>query len=269
MSRTLAAPLLAAVLLFGLAPVAAAQPAMQVSKISIDDWVAAQGGQIVAWAGRANSTPNSDLTYGVVVDYAGRLAQANGLSLGTTSDGSVSLRKFPDGTGEVMVNLTFHDALTYAYNPSNNQVIFGYTAQLLAAHIGTPGLSSGHLQAKYTVPDGNNPELNLTQVTFYGAGALSQLKFLSVGFGPCRAALGVPEGTPGICQSQNSGLFNTSGGGATADGFPVEHVTVRALGHGVSTGETMSGTPGATLDDAAPALPLSHTTWARLKSLYR
>ena len=104
-------------------------------------------------------------------------------------------------------------------------------------------------------------------VTFLGGGTLTQIKFHSSGQGVCHAALGVPEGTPGICIADDNGIFNTSGGGATNDLYPLEHVDVRPLGNAVVTASSSSSTG---LSPQAPApTHRSATTWGRVKALYR
>lgn len=262
----LATSLLAA----GLTAAAAAGPsdlAVEVHRVPLSDWMAAQGPQLVAFQARETSKPFSALGDVGVVDYAGGVAQASGLAFGFTASGSVSVRGFPDGTGEVLVNLSFTNALTTALR--NGAPIFGYSAVSLAGGIGTPGLSNGHLQAKYTVPDAEHPELDLATVVFLGAGEVSQLKFVSSGRGPCRAALGVPDGMPGQCVIANTGLFNTTGGGATADAFPAERVDVHPLGHAALSEASTSGTEFEPVADEVPPALRTATTWGGLKSLYR
>ena len=89
------------------------------------------------------------------------------------------------------------------------------------------GLSSGSLQVKYTVPDANNPALDFVAALFNPGNTTHQVKFHSDGTGPLRSGFGAPDGNPGTCVIVQNGLYNTSGGGATADEFPVEHVTVK------------------------------------------
>ena len=55
--------------------------------------------------------------------------------------------------------------------------------------------------------------------------------------GPLHAAFGVPEGTPGRLVVTQIGNFRTSGGGATADGFPAERVDLHVI-QGKSPGHT-------------------------------
>ena len=56
------------------------------------------------------------------------------------------------------------------------------------------------------------------------------ISIAAAGSGTFRAAFGVPDGTPGRVQVTQTGLFMTAFKGATADGFPAEHVLLRVVG---------------------------------------
>jgi len=271
MTRTPARSLLVAALLaahasFALAAPASNDRAVQVRRISITDWLAAQTTSVVGMQGRESSKPNSPLGQIVYIDYAGTNVASKGLSYGFAATGGATVRTLPDGSGEVLVDLSFANAVTEAYDKDLN-LIFGYWVTALKTTAATPALSNGHIQAKYTVPDADAADLNLVDVTFLGGGTLTQIKFHSSGQGVCHAALGVPEGTPGICIADDNGIFNTSGGGATNDLYPLEHVDVRPLGNAVVTASSSSSTG---LSPQAPApTHRSATTWGRVKALYR
>ena len=276
MRRTFTSSLVAAVLLVTSASVAGAggQKLSQVTRIPFSDWLAAQGGALVAFQARTSSEPNAPLGNLGVVDYAGTRAAANGLSYGFSANGSVTLKSNEDGTGEVEVNVDFSNAINWA-NDASGVRIFGYSpAELAALPAATPGLASGHLQAKYTVPDASHPALDLAAVTFSGAGTLSQLKLHSSGTGPLRAGFGVADGTPGQCNEENNGLFNTNGGGATADAFPCEKVDVRATG-GAAAIAAPAGSRTATPAGSAAAaggakgVGAGAGSWGAIKVLYR
>lgn len=178
------------------------------------------------------------------VDYAGLAAKYvqdnGGPALGTQLSGSVNERRLPDGRAEVIVNLDFTNALTWAFvfDPAGpiDQVataplIFGYRAQDLVTNPGlTPGLSAGHLQAKFnnTAPGAPLPDLVsfILGSTAPGQELLS-ISFRSDGLGPLRTSFGVPDGTAGICVVTQTGLFMTPFKGAVGDGFPAERVEVR------------------------------------------
>ena len=50
------------------------------------------------------------------------------------------------------------------------------------------------------------------------------------GRGELRGAFGVPEGTPGFMHVLQRGLYATGQGVPAHDGWPVEQVTIKALG---------------------------------------
>jgi len=262
----LLAALLAAHASSAVAAAAFADQTVQVRRISITDWLAAQTKSVVGMQGRESSKPNSPLGEIVYIDYAGQNVADAGLSYGFTASGGATVRTLTDGSGEVLVDLSFSNAVTEAYD-KDFHLIFGYWTTALKTPGAMPALSSGHIQAKYTVPDANTADLDLYDVTFNGGGTLTQIKFHSSGQGTCHAALGVPEGTPGICIADDNGIFNTSGGGATSDLYPLEHVDVRPLGKAVVTASTSSSTGLA--PQATASTHRSTTTWGRVKSLYR
>jgi hypothetical protein len=246
---------------------AGANRLVQVTHVPFSEWLSAQGGTLVAFQGRTSSKPNAPLGNLGVIDYAGVRAAANHLSYGFSACGSVTLTEYANGDGEVLVNLDFSNAINWAFDASNVQ-IFGFSpGQLAATPTDTPALASGHLQVKYTVPDASNPVYDLAAVAFFGGGTIEQLKLNSVGMGPLRAGFGVPEGTPGQCNEENVGLFNTSGGGATADAYPCEKVEVKATGGGALSvtkpvgplGNQPTGTAGSAV----------HGSWGAIKALYR
>ena len=261
MHRLLARSLAGIILLTAFTAVAQADPvldgAVHVRQIPISTWLQAQaGGSLVILEGRVSSVPFAPIGNTGYVDYANGLADAAHLSYGFSASGTVLVTTNPDGTGLVRLNESFSNALDWTYN-SSNALIFGYTATELAHATGTAALANGHMQAVYTVADAENPELNLVKVLFYGGGVLQEFKFYSEASGPLRAAFGRPDGTPGKSVEANTGVLNAGGGGATADGFPVEHVDVFA-----------TGARGAALD--GPSRPNDAAgTWGAIRALYR
>jgi len=257
--------------------------AQKVHFIDFSDWLAAQTTQLVIWQAKDGPQANLPLSNTGVVDYAGKLAAFYHLPLGTSVTGTVKVTALPDGTGEVLVNVDFTNALTYAVN-SGGTLIFGYTGPEVVGGR-TAALSSGHVQVNYIVPDADNPPLNLIPVIFSSAATVEQIKFHSDGDGALRAGFGVPEGTPGTCIVAQNGLFNTGGGGATADGFPVEHVDVHVAGgadlDAVNASPTGSNAPAsirrhAVMNSGLKAGDAVGTTgsavsgsWGQLKARYR
>lgn len=173
-----------------------------VRQIPFGDWLAAQGINIIAWQEQTGPQVHPPVLGNVgVLDYAGGRAQAFGLSFGFAASGSVSVRELFDGSGEVTVNADFSNAITWARD-ANAVPLLGYTpAQLAADPSLSPGLSSGHLQAKYTVPDADVPQLNLFVVAFQG-GVRSRACFSTLmARGRCAPGLALPRGLPASAPS--------------------------------------------------------------------
>ncbi len=78
-------------------------------------------------------------------------------------------------------------------------------------------------------PGGPLPELAVAY--FDQPQNMIMLSIESTGTGPLSEAFGVPDGTPGKAQMIGVGLFNTAGMGATAEGWPAEHIKLQVLGH--------------------------------------
>jgi hypothetical protein len=196
------------------------------------------------------STPFSSLPARfALIDYAGLAdefiqAHTGGFSLGTTVDGSILERPLASGRAEVTVVLHTTRALAWVVpiaipDPSEialNALLFGYRAQDIVANTSlTPGLAECHLVLTFqnTAPGAPLPDL---VPTFFagspGPGqALVAVSFHSRASGPLRPPFGVPDGTPGSCVvSQNGVLLRGHFKGATADGFPVEHVDLHPVG---------------------------------------
>lgn len=264
MNRSVSRSLVVAVTLLACAGVGPASAKMYVRNVPIAQWLNAQGVQLVLWqANNGGPLANPPVLGNLgAVDYAGNRAAANGLAFGFSASGSVTVRQQPDGTGLVQLSIDFTNALNFAFDV-NFTPIFAYSAVELAGDpTRSPGLCSGSLQAQYTVPDAENPALNLFAVTFQGAGTLQMLKIHTVGTGPLRAAFGVPEGTAGQCVINQTGIF-TNGGGATADAFPVEQVSVSAVGSSLQATRSVSALSNS------PAAPAVRSSWGQLKALYR
>src|SRR5262249_42352429 len=176
---------------------AGAKQVVAVVQIPYGDWLSAQGNGLVAWQAKNGPDPAEPLANFAAIDYTGARAVQNNLAFGFTGSGTITERKLADGSGEVLVNIDFTNAITWATD-AGGAAIFGYTPFALSLNSSFgPGLSSGHFQVKYTVPDADFPTLNLVNVVFNGAGTVTGLSFHSSGTGPLRSGFGVTEGTPG------------------------------------------------------------------------
>ena len=173
------------------------------------------------------------------IDYAG-LADAwitaetgGNVSFGTEFSGSITERSLHDGTGsvEVHVRLRTTNALAWAFEcdpgPSCDfggaTTIFGNRApDVLAGE--EMALGDSFLRLKFVSHLGFGAPLpDLIQVLF-GCGGddyefPSLLQFVAT-------AQGTHDGTPSTLIVTQMGLFANPGGGATADGFPVENVVI-------------------------------------------
>lgn len=172
-------------------------------------------------------------------DVDGRAAMwvlANGGADHTpTIRGSVLERVLADGRALVTVQVWATNAITYVWQDEgdfpNGPALFGYRASEIADGA-TAALGSARMQVAFvnTAPGADLPELLTLAFTPEEGQELVAVSFHGSAFGPLREASGFAEGTPGMGATQQVGLFFTGGGGATADGFPVEWVTVRPSG---------------------------------------
>jgi hypothetical protein len=237
------------------------------------DFVAAQGGSYFAWE-------DNPVTQFAVVDYLG-LTNANvvsngGTDAGTQVTGSVMERPLADGRAEVTVTIHTTNALTYVLAEPSGNLTFGYTGgELIADHSLAPAVSDANLKFVFTNTAPGDPLPSMITLAFgtpLPGQAQLQVKVASSGFGPLRAASGSPEGTPGRCGVVQTGLYITSGMGATADAFPVENINVGPVGPGAAGATPVSlGAPGLDVTNGS-ATPLTgssqHTSWGRIKALY-
>jgi hypothetical protein len=182
------------------------------------------------------------------MDYTGHenafieAASGGAISLGTTTNGSVTERPLPDGRTEVHVRLNTRNAPAWLFqldlsilpaNPfSSTPLLFGARApdvlagaepavgesllNLVYIHNGAPGDPLPDLLQVSNFPE---PGEEIRSLSFYGRAS-----------GPLHALFGVPEGTPGRMEVTQTGRFMASGKGATADGFPAERVHLFSVG---------------------------------------
>jgi len=162
-----------------------------------------------------------------LVDYAGLaaeyLATHGGPSLGTTITGGVTETLLADGTYEVTVSVNAKNALAWA-SPLPGDIftdptLFGSRGSELAADPTLPyALVNSSLKVTFITTSAGAPIPDLTGPVPYN---LKNLKFSASGPGP------VPGGGTARLTVIQSGIFNTSFQGATADGFPAEKITIK------------------------------------------
>ncbi len=224
-------------------------------------------------------TNNNPLTMFAAVDYAGLvadyLANHGGPVLGTRVDGTVMERPLADGRAEVTVNLHTSNALTWVMplpgvDFATDPLLFGRRgAELLLDPSLPPALSRCQMRIEFTntamgaaLPD----LISFIIGTALPGQELRAVMINAAGSGLLHALAGVPEGTPGLFNLINNGVFHASFQGGTADGFPAEVITLRPGGHAIVSpeGELSAASPGT----SAPAR-VRASTWGRIKALYR
>ena len=110
-----------------------------------------------------------------------------------------------------------------AYSPGAIK-IFGYTvAEVLNG--ATPASGEVFLTVDFINPAGvGGPFPDVMVVEF------EDILISARGRGALRQGFGVPEGTPGFMHVLQRGLYKTGQGLPGQDGWPVEQVTIKALG---------------------------------------
>lgn len=161
------------------------------------------------------------------------------ISLGTETEGKVIERPLPDGHAEVTVLLHTKNALTWVVeleslvqpiDPYSDYLVFGNRA-LDVLDGADPALGESFLKWVFIndAPGDPLPDL-LAEIVVGPTVEMIMLSFEAHADGTLREAFGVPDGTPGRAQVTEIGLF-PPGKGATADGWPAEHINLKVVGH--------------------------------------
>jgi len=211
----------------------------------IADFVDAQGTHVVfvppvadfiGWSAPANGRFAS-------VDYSGQAEKrllTQGMSIGTTTQGSVSERPLEDGRANVLVNLYTRNALSWVIlgpDYAGGPLLFGYRAPDVAAGA-EPALGESHFQVEFinTAPGAPLPDL-LVALGMYGDPPVEGFELIAVSFranasGTLHELAGLgSDGTPArMVITQTGVLFRANWMGATADGFPAERIDLHATG---------------------------------------
>ncbi len=204
----------------------AAMASAQAMHPPIQQLIAAQTTSIVCWVEPDNGNE-------VCSDYAGKINAANNLNLGTTTDGSVTVRPGPTASTSLL-HIVLHtmNALTWGFQPAPKGLVFGHTAsQVFNGADAALGDSLFTLDLVNNVPPGG-PLPNIYQFVFFPqpGQVLKTLAFVVTADGTLRASFGVPDGTPGMAHTTQRGLFSIPGKGIPADAFPTEKVIFRETG---------------------------------------
>lgn len=175
------------------------------------------------------------------MDYAGLANECAGGIFGTEMTGSITERPLADGRAEVHVRLRTTNALTFVAEPDPDPNVDPFLGPLLFGQrlVTEPGncgmlpegteasLGRGLLKLTLinTAPGAPLPDLVQLFVAPEDGQELTKLSF----YGQADGLLA--DGTPGRVEIAETGLLMTHFMGATADGFPVEQIVLRSVGH--------------------------------------
>lgn len=180
------------------------------------------------------------------VDYASlanaKVEELLGISLGTTTSGTVTEHLRDDGRAEVSVRLYTKNALIWVAsggdgirgtcNFTTDPLLFGYRVNdVLRGE--DPALGESFLQVKFINTASGAPLPDLLQLIYAPEPGQEPPSFISLtarAEGTLRGNFGVPDGTPGRAEVIETGLFITQSRGATADNFPVERINLNVTG---------------------------------------
>jgi hypothetical protein len=195
----------------------------------VTDFTDAQSA-LVGWTAPQQTTGARGDNLFMLMDYTGlrnrQIIAGGGADLGTTISGSITERALADGTAEVHVIVHADNAFAIGRDLITNVILFGHAVpQIVGGADAALGQCDFELTFINSAPGAPMPDLATTAVTF------KSLFFRGNADGTLRAAFGVPDGTPGHGHVVQNGLFNASGQGATADGFPAELITFKVVGN--------------------------------------
>jgi hypothetical protein len=190
----------------------------------------------IGWTGRPPDYPHLGS-----MDYAGlanaSLVSRGGASVGTQISGSFLRRDIGGGKYEYEVDLHTTNAISFMHsfpfsNPSTDPLLFGARVNDILAGA-APALGDCHFRFVWRANVGAFIPDAFALVTggpFPDGFELKEISFRGTAAGALHAAAGVSEGTPGTMVISQTGLFQTSFQGATADGFPAEVVDLHVTG---------------------------------------
>ncbi len=186
--------------------------------------------------------PSPDRPYFLSMDYAGLADDwltANGMPLGTTFSGSISERALPDGRAEVTVTLLTRNALAWAGDMTtggfaDGELVFGYRAPDVLAGA-PPALGDCLLQVTFINTAPGAPLPDLQELMFCRAQDLLRMTTSVTATGALRPQFGVPDGTPGMLHTRQTGLIRVAGQAnansrVARDAFPAERITIKPVG---------------------------------------
>ena len=202
----------------------------------------------------------SDLTYGtwffnwldpdgdwLNIDFLGDVARALdhywGFDVGTKVDGSVTEKPLPDGRAEVSVIVHAKNALTVAGD--SRGLLFGYWPWEVVPTWGgnnSPSVGDSTFEVRFINIGRGAPLPDFTQLAFAPEPG-QELLFLAMTSqtkGALRALFGVPDGTPGMVHTRQSGLIAVqatlldkhpdSPSRVALDAYPAEKIFIQVVG---------------------------------------
>jgi hypothetical protein len=177
------------------------------------------------------SDPKRGYTAGI--DTLGQLDDG---SFGTTVDGSVTESRMPDGSAAIKVVLHTANALTRVLSSDAGFVVFGYSrGEVFGGAMPVLGDVQGQISFRNTSPGAPLPDISQLLFCPEPGQSLEVFSVRARASGPLRAGFGVPEGTPGLFEMNQTGLIETSGtanprSAVGRDAYPVESIILRATG---------------------------------------
>ena len=177
--------------------------------------------------------------YYLSFDYAGlgnAWLEANGMSVGTTTTGSINERPLPNGGAEVCVILHTHNALAWVVPTGIPDLLFGhFTLDVLAGSDAALGDCTLQLTFINTAPGAPLPDLMQLVLCPEDGQVPLTLSFVGQARGTFRAAAGVPDGTPGFVGTRQTGLLRVAGTAdahsrVARDAFPAESIRLQPIG---------------------------------------
>jgi hypothetical protein len=172
---------------------------------------------------------------GASIDYAALADDFLGGLLDTQPSGSITERALADGRAEVKVTLHTRNALTWVTDGvesfATDPLLFGNRAPEIQSGA-EPALCDAEFRVVFINTAPADPLPDLLQIII--APELGQeLRLLAIrcnATGELRAAFGVADGTPGLANIVQSGLFITSSQRFLEDAFPVERIDLKPVG---------------------------------------
>jgi hypothetical protein len=200
----------------------------------------------IGWTQKLPTEPCASVDYAGVEN--GFLQDFYNVSLGTTTDGTITERPLANGAAEVTVLLHTQNALTWVVEGSpvgcdfvnvSNKLLFGHAAADIASaqDASLASLADSFLKVVFTNNAPGAPLPDMVQL-FFAPQPGQQLLFVSFyaqASGSLRAPFGVADGTPGRAQVAQTGLifpFTKANPNSRVglDAFPAEHVELMVVG---------------------------------------